>query len=312
MATDVIQESSSDQPSEAPASGRVVQDIFSTDEIFKRIHATADEEFSRSARLLFLSGLAAGLIMSFSFLGPAALAGALGEMPTGSTGLVAKLLYPLGFVFIVLGRYQLFTENTLTPVTLVLTRVASIPMLLRIWGIVLSANLLGNALAALFLAKTGVFNPGGEAAALYLGIHLTEMAWGTVLAKGIIAGWLVAGMVWLNHAARSVTGRMLIVFLLMYTVSATDQAHCIVGSVEVLFLVFKGEATFITYLWDFFAPAALGNTIGGVLLVAILNYAQTPDKYFPDARPLSWSDWLLRMSGCRHSGGANYATSSSS
>ena len=294
MPQDEVDEPTSSE-SGAPSAGRAVSDIFSTDEIFKRIHATAEDEFSRSVRLLFMSGLAAGLIMSFSFLGPAALAGALGGLPTGATGLVAKLLYPLGFVFIVLGRYQLFTENTLTPVTLTLTRVASLPRLLHIWGIVLSANLLGNALAALFLAETNVFNPGAKAAALYLGHHLTEMPWGTLFAKGIIAGWLVAGMVWLNHAARAVAGRVLIVFLLMYTVSATDQAHCIVGSVEVLYLVFKGEASLLTFLWGFLAPAALGNTVGGVLLVAILNFAQTQDRYFPDTPRLSWKDWFLSM-----------------
>lgn len=282
------------EAAKATASGRAVGDIFTTDEIFRRILATADEEFSVSTRLLFLSGLAAGLAMSLSLLGVASIAGL---RPPGQDGLVAALLYPLGFVFVALGRYQLFTENTLTPVTLVLTRIASIPRLLRIWGVVLGANLLGTALAALFFARTGVLAPEVAEAAAALGRHLVEMPWSDLFTKGILAGWLVAGMVWLNHAVREASARLLIVFLLMYTVGAAKLAHCIVGSAEVLYLVFLGEASVWGFLWGFLVPAVLGNTLGGVLLVATLNYAQTRDDHYPDCDALSWREWILTDQG---------------
>lgn len=276
----------------APSEGRVVRDIFSTDEIFRRILVTADYEFATTSRLLFLSGLAAGLTISFSFIGPATIRAHVGPE---SAELLQALLYPLGFIFIVLGRYQLFTENTLTPVTLVLTRTASIPLLLRIWTIVLAANLIGTALAAFFCAKTSVFAGPLQAVADDFGESLLEMTWGETFYKGIVAGWLIAGMVWLNHAARSAVARLQISFLLMYTVGAAGLAHCIVGSTEVLYLVFLGEATIIDYAWRFEAPAALGNLVGGVLLVAILNYGQTREKLFPERGVLAWRDWLLGL-----------------
>lgn len=263
-----------------------VPDILTTDVIFTRILVTADDEFRRSKRLLFLSGLAAGLSMSLSFMGTAVLKGAL---PPGSSAVVA-LLYPLGFVFTVLGRYQLFTENTLAPVTLVLARTASIPKLLYIWGLVLGANVLGTAMAAFYFAHTKIFDPEVAVAALELGNHLLEFSWATLFYKGTIAGWLVAGMVWLNHAARTASARMLIIVLLMYTVSAADLAHCIVGSSEVLYLVFRGEATLLEFIWNFLIPATLGNTAGGVLLVALLNYAQTQEEGLPDRDILTWRE----------------------
>ena len=278
----------------APSAGKAVADLFSTDEIFHRITATADEEFSRSERLLFLSGLAAGLSMGLSFVASASLTAAV---PGEAARAVGDLLYPLGFIVIVMGRYQLFTENTLTPVTLVMTRIASLPVLLRIWGVVLLANVLGAGLCAYVLATTGVFEPETAVVARSFGTHLLEVSWTALFWKGVFAGWLIASMVWLNHAARNATARMLVVFVLVYTVAAADLAHCIVGSSEVLYLVFEGGATLLDFFWRFLVPATLGNTVGGVLLVAILNYAQTRDLRFPDRDcgqlQLTWREWLL-------------------
>ena len=267
-----------------------VQDIYDTTEIFTRVVTTADREFGRSARLLFFSGLAAGLTISLSFLGMATVQGALDG---NELSLVGSLMYPLGFIFIVLGRYQLFTENTLTPVTLVLTRRASLPRLLRIWGLVLGANLLGTAFGGFYFAQTDLLSGEAAVAAGAIGTHALEMDWWTLFFKGTIAGWLVAGMVWLNHGARTATARIFITFILMYAVSAADLAHCIVGSSEVFYLVFTGEATLLEYAWHFLAPATLGNTAGGVFLVALLNYAQTELEGLPNRKPLSWRDWLL-------------------
>lgn len=278
----------------APAAGEALRDLFSTDEIFHRLVIAADEEFSRSTRLLFLSGLAAGLSISLSFLGMTALTAL---WPGELAYLAGCLLYPIGFLFVVMGRYQLFTENTLTPVALVLTRIASIPRLLRIWGVVLAANVLGTALCAYVLATTGVFSPEMADVAYGFGEHFLEMPWADLFWKGVFAGWLVAGMVWLNYAARSMTARFLITFVLIYTVAAAGLAHCIVGSSEVLYVVFQGGASVTAFFFDFLVPAVLGNTVGGVLLVAILNFSQTRDRLFPNRDcgqlELTWSEWLF-------------------
>ncbi|MDX1531722.1 MAG: formate/nitrite transporter family protein [Rhodothermales bacterium] len=277
----------------APAAGHAVRDLFSTDEIFQRLVATADEEFVRSTRLLFLSGLAAGLSIGLSFLARSAVTAAV---PGDESGLVGNLLYPIGFLLIVLGRYQLFTENTLTPVTLVLTRIASLPQLLRLWGIVLAANVVGAALVALVLAKTAVLDPDTAAVARAFGEHGLEFPFGALFWKGVIAGWLVASMVWLNHAARDTTARFLIVLFIMYLVPSADLFHCVIGACEVLYLVFQGAAG-LGEAASFFTAVVLGNTVGGVLLVGILNYAQTRERRFPDRDcddlTLTWREFMF-------------------
>jgi formate/nitrite transporter FocA (FNT family) len=279
-----------------------IEDLFSADEIFQRVVATADAEIDRAPRLLFLSGLAAGLSIGLSFIARAAITG---QVPEDIAGLAGNLLYPIGFILIVLGRYQLFTENTLTPVTLVLTRLTSVPTLLKNWSIVLAANVLGAAAIAFVLANTGIFDEETAAVARALSMHAFDFTWGTLFFKGIIAGWIVASMVWLVHAAGDAFSRLLIVYITMFLVPAADLFHCIIGACEAFYLVFIGAVGLGPAVGSFFLPVLLGNTIGGVLLVALLNYGHTQKERFPrraagDYR-LGWREWLFGM----HSGQLN-------
>ncbi len=276
----------------APAAGEAVRDRFSADEIFQRVTATADEEIERSTRLLFFSGLAAGLSIGATFLAQAA-------MTTAYPNNVAlgNLLYPVGFVMIVLGSYQLFTENTLTPVTLVLTRLASLPQLFRLWGIVLVANVIGAGITAYLLAKTGIFDPAVAETARQFGEHAMGTAWWALFYKGAFAGGLVATMVWLVHAARETISRFIIIYVIIILIPIADLFHCIAGACEVLFLVFVGSEGLASVFIHFFVPVILGNTIGGVVFVALVNFSMTENRRFPERDrqryELSWSAWLL-------------------
>jgi len=117
-----------------PTQGEVVPERFSSDEVFQRIVADADHEVTSSIRELFFSALAAGFAITITFLVYASMSA------TSESRLVAVILYPLGFIYIIIGGYQLYTENTLPPVALTLERLASVPTLLRHWIIVLTGN----------------------------------------------------------------------------------------------------------------------------------------------------------------------------
>jgi len=288
-----LSEALNEAESGSPASGHAVRDYFGTDEIFSRVVASADEEFGKSWRLLYFSGVAAGLSIGLSFLSRAAVTAEV--MPDGSA-LIGNLIYPIGFMLIVLGRYQLFTENTLTPVTLVLTRIASVPMLLSNWGVVLAGNLTGAMLMGLVMATSGVLGAESAEVAASFGEHGLALSWGTLFTKAIVAGWIVASMVWLVHAAQDTISRIVIVFLLMFLIPSADLFHCIIGACEVFYMVFEGLATLPDGLFNFFLPVLLGNTLGGVTLVAILNFAQTSENLIPEghenARRLTLNEWL--------------------
>ena len=215
-----------------------------------------------------------------------------------SPGFVGNLFYPIGFVLIVVGRYQLFTENTLTPVVLVLTKLASLHNLLRLWGVVFLGNMIGAATVAALLAFTGVLEPEGVAVATAIGEHAREVGWTVLFWKSVIAGWLVASMVWLIHGTRDTVSKIVVVWILMFFVGASDLFHIITSSVEVFFLAFKGEAAFFPLLPNFILLILLGNVLGGIIFVATLNYMQFGEheegKLFERyGERLSWRAWLL-------------------
>jgi formate-nitrite transporter family protein len=294
---------SSDSPSEedirksidqaksgAPAAGRAVRQRFSTDEIFQRVVASADEEVEAADQELVLSGVAAGFAITLTFLGSAIGATAF------SNDFLAAILYPIGFIYIILGRYQLYTENTLPPVALVLTRLTSIPRLFRIWGLVLLGNVLGAGLGAFVLANSNVFEPETARVAAEFGKHGLKVGWFALFYKAVFAGWLVAGVVWLDHAARDTITRFVLIYFVFYTISAGNLYHVVVTASDALYYVFIGDAQLSVVFFEFWLPVLLGNTIGGVFLVTLVNYGQTQERRTPaeESRiPLSTKEWLF-------------------
>ena len=277
----------------APAVGEVVRDRFETDEVFQRIVVAADEEIDTGTRELFFSGLAAGFAITITFL-------ALASMTAKTDGdpLLSAVLYPLGFVYIILGGYQLYTENTLPPVALVLERLASIPALLRTWGVVLLGNFAGGAFGALVLAYTGVFSPETAAVAVDISRKGIETPWWDLFFKAGFAGLVVAGVVWLDYASRDTISRLVLVYIAFLIIPLADLFHVVVSFTELVYLVYLGEAALLSGLVGFVLPVLLGNTIGGVLLVTVVNYFQTTERRLESARKdgverqLSISEWL--------------------
>jgi formate/nitrite transporter FocA (FNT family) len=239
--------------------------------IHEILRKEGEAELSQSPGAVFWSGLAAGLSMGFSFLALALIQSKLPEGP--ARYLIGSVGYSLGFVIVVLGRQELFTESTLTAVLPLLVRRnwGTWLSLLKFWAVVLAANLLGTLIFALLLTINGLFGDDVQVALREISHYaVSEPFWPTAI-KAIFAGWLIALMIWLLPSARS--ARLLVIMLLTYVVAIGRFSHVIAGSVEAFFAVFAGEASVYDYLTGFFAPTILGNTIGGVALVALLNHA---------------------------------------
>jgi len=278
----------------APAGGRTIRDRFSADEIFQRIIVAADHEITSSKRELLASALAAGFAITITFLLYASL-----YASTDGDPVLSALLYPLGFVFIILGDYQLYTENTLPPVALTLERIASLPALCRIWGFVLFGNLVGGALGALALASTGVLSPEAATAAEGFAQKAIETPWWTLFAKAVFAGLIVAGVVWVDFSLRDSVSRLLLVYLSFLAIPFGNLYHVVVSATEMLFLVYNGELGLMVGTTQFVLPVLLGNSIGGVVLVTVVNYFQTTESRLEAIREdgtklqLTVREWLL-------------------
>ena len=278
--------------SDVPATGEVVPDMFSSDQVFQRIVMDADHEITSSVRELFFAAVAGGFAITITYL--------LYASMTAKTGgsIAAVLLYPLGFIYIIIGGYQLYTENTLPPVALTLERLASVPRLLRHWLVVLAGNFTGGAIGAVVLAYGEVFSPEAAAVAADLaqkGIATSPTA---LFFKGAFAGLIVAGVVWMNFAARDTVSRVLIVYLAFLAIPLGNLFHVVVSFTESIYLLLVGGPGLFVSMTEFVIPVLLGNTIGGVLLVTVVNYYQTSERrldveHFENVRRLSTREWLL-------------------
>ena len=269
----------------APAVGEAVRDRFSSDEVFQRIIAAADEEVTSGSRELFFSGLAAGLAITITFMLYASLTAAT-DGP-----ILSVLLYPLGFIYIIIGGYQLYTENTLPPVALTLERLASLPTLLRHWTIVLAGNFVGGAIGAAVLSYGGVFTGETVDAARYISQGGFTVEFVPLFFKAAMAGLIVAGVVWVGFASTDSVSRMLVVYLAFLAIPLGDLFHVVVSFTEVLFLFFEdgiplygAEISLYSGIVGFVMPVLLGNTIGGVVLVTLVNYFQTSEERLEEAR----------------------------
>ena len=240
--------------------------------VYEAVRLEGEEELERHAVALAWSALAAGLSMGFSLLAEAALTSFLPDAPWRP--LIARAGYSLGFLIVILGRQQLFTENTLTVILPLLLHknLEMVVKVLRLWSIVLSANIAGTFLFALLIARTHFLEPAVQRAMIDIAsTHIGQGFW-TIVLRAVFAGWLIALMVWMLPDASS--SRVVVILIITYVISICSLSHIIAGSTNVFVLVALGKISFLRYVTGFFIPTLLGNIVGGVSLVAALAHGQ--------------------------------------
>lgn len=240
--------------------------------IYEIVRKRGDEEMARPAVSLWWSGVAAGLSISFSLLAQSILNLHLPDAPWRS--LVSSLGYAVGFVMVVLGRQQLFTETTITAVLPVMAdlRRANLGRMGRMWAIVWIANTVGTGFAAMFCTFTPVIPVELRTAMLEISAELMKNGWIEMFFKAISAGFLIAAMVWLMPSAEA--AQFWVVTLMTYLIAAGGFAHIVAGSVEAFLLVANGQLGVGAMIVHFTLPVLAGNIVGGTVLFALLSYAQ--------------------------------------
>jgi formate/nitrite transporter FocA (FNT family) len=242
--------------------------------VHEAIRLEGSEELERPSSSILWSGFAAGLTMGCSMLGQGLLQTHLPDAPWRE--LVASFGYCLGFVFVTMGRQQLFTETTLTVMLPVLHKSHGIADVIRYWAIVFAANIVGTILIALAASIPIVFPPDAVQAFTDLGVKAVEPGFVGVLVKAVFAGWLIALMVWLMPAASS--AKFFVIIAVTWLIAAAHFSHVIAGAVEGAFAAIHGAVGWDRYLIGFLIPAFIGNSIGGVVFVALLNHAQVKEE----------------------------------
>jgi formate-nitrite transporter family protein len=246
-------------------------------EIHDNLLRPGEEELHRPTSALLWSSLGSGLVMGFTFLA----GGWAAELAGPRHGhAAAAVVYPLGFILVILARSELFTENTLTPVIPLLNEPTAkrFKQVLRVWAALLAGNLVGAGLFALVVAYAPVVETSLRAPLLALARQATEGSFAKIFFLAIFAGWLIALLAWLLASTHATGAQLALIWIATAPIAALGFRHSIAGSVDAFYRAAIGDAPLDAMLGDFVVPAVLGNAVGGVVLVALLNFGQVASE----------------------------------
>ena len=240
--------------------------------IFKIIRREGEEELRRPFMALAFSALAAGIFVSFSFLFRSIFHMHMGNSPIEP--MISSIGYTVGFIIVILGRMQLFTENPITTIIPLLSEWSWKRLLkvIRLWSTVFLFNIIGTAIAAAFFANKYTLSVPVENAMCEVASNIMQLNPIENILRGIPAGILIAAIVWISPRAKYF--RFAMIFFFVYFIALGDFTHVVVGSCEMAFEVIKGNANFFTYCFKFLIPTGIGNIIGGTVIFTLLIYYQ--------------------------------------
>ena len=240
--------------------------------IHEVIREEGEEELRRPAASLLFSGVVAGVAMTASILGKTYFRVALPDAPWRP--LIESGGYTLGFLIVVMGRMQLFTESTVTAVLPIAMKptVGMLAQLLRLWGLVFVANMMGTLAVAFLLHASDILTPVQMAALMQISEEqLHHTAW-QILMLGIPSGFLVGTIAWILPNARE--SAFWVVLVLTYLIGIGGFSHVVAGSTESWLLWIDGRCGLGQAIGGIVLPSLIGNVIGGTGLFAVLAHGQ--------------------------------------
>ena len=254
---------------------------------------TAQKKAALPVRDLMIRGMLAGVLLGY------ATSLVMVVLSQGLPPIVGAILFPVGFVMLVLLGLELATGNfALLPAGL-LSRDVSFGELVRNWCWVYLGNLIGSVVYALlfYLAITNFMTSDGGA----LGELLRQAAqkktlayaalgykgWMTAMIKGVLCNWMVTLGVVLAFASRSTLGKVAAMWLPIMTFFAHGYEHSIVNMFVIPAGMFLHAPVSIgKWWWWNQVPVTIGNIISGALLTGALLYLTYGNTTHPVKAPV--------------------------
>ena len=250
-------------------------------DILSSVIHEGEEIFKIKKRAVFLSAGIAGLEIGFSYILICTLFYLLkGNLSEPSIYKMFALVYPLGFILVILGKSALFTEQTSVLALPVLNRQRSIWELLMIWGLVILGNVLGGIIFVFSIGslapKLNIFD---HETMVSIGTHVLDYGYWILLLSGIFAGWLMGLLTWLLNSTVDVLTRIVIIIFITGTIGFAGFHHSIVGNIEVFGAFLYSESISLTDYVLFLLLTLLGNGIGGAIVVGLFKYRIFASNY---------------------------------
>ena len=123
-----------------------------------------------------------------------------------------------------------------------------------IGAVVLAGNVVGCFLFAAFLAYSGALSPEIADGIKAVGAKLMANTPNEMFVKGIVAGWLIAALVWMLPSAEGT--EIFVISLITYLIALGGFTHVVAGSAEAFYLWLTGhENSGARRVWIFPADA---------------------------------------------------------
>ena len=242
------------------------------DDILEKAIKEGVEQQNRAFFSLFLSAMAAGLILGFTAMSVAIVESQMLLLKgLYFARLATAIVYPLGFVLCIMSGAQLFTEHTATAVYPVLDGQGNIKKLLRLWVIVIIGNLVGALFSSVFfIAAEDVINA-------QTGLHRDRQTSGQLPNQSIVFQRATRGVAhgawaWLILSTSSTISQIASIYIVTFVIGIGGLHHSITGSVEMFTAYLISDIFSIGQVFRFVVLAIAGNLVGGSIFVALLNY----------------------------------------
>lgn len=243
-------------------------------DILSRVIHEGEGIFKINNKALFLSAIIAGLEIGFSYVLVCAIYYLFGGVLDEQVVLkLFSIVYPVGFVLVILGKSALFTEQTSVLALPVLNGQRSMWELFRVWALVIAGNIIGGMFFAYFIGNLAPkMNLFTTETMVNVGTHVLNYVWWVLLLSAITAGWLMGLLTWLLNSTFNSLTRVLLIFMITGVIGFCGFHHSVVGNIEVFGAFLHSESISISDYLLFLLIALAGNGIGGAVVVGLFKY----------------------------------------
>ncbi len=244
-------------------------------EMFARTREEGRRRLTRSKLELTTTSLVAGFDVVFGVIALAAATAAITPRFGPSAGhFVGSLFFGIAFIFIVVGRSELFTENFLVPITALRRGRLSKIKLAELWTISPVMNLVGGTALILIVSSKGVLPEGAAPALVEVAETIGDLSLWSAFLSAIVGGALITVMTWMVEGVGTTGGRIVVAWIAGVLLALLSLNHVIVVTLELIFGIrFGADITGGDVALNF-VIAAVGNLIGGVLFVTLTRTSQ--------------------------------------